>query len=95
MASLVEFLGATLGSLFFGSILYGILRPTVGVFVKTPTSRYLWSMLTTAICLVLFSAWGYSNGGSMNWQASSLYIPGLIIIALVFYLRDVRSKAAH
>lgn len=91
---MAEFLGATLGSMFFGAALYGLFRSAVSVFFKSPKSCFLISISLSAFCIVLLSAWGFANDGSMNWMMSSLYIPGLILVGFVIYRRDVRGKPA-
>lgn len=91
---IASFIGATLGSMLLGSVLYGVLRPAFGTLIKNSLSCYLISILLSASCVVLLSAWGLGNGGAMNWIMSSLYIPGLILVGFVFYRRDVRGKPA-
>jgi hypothetical protein len=94
---LAIFFGATLGAVVLGSILYALFRTAISFFVQSSKVRYLSSIVFSALCVILFSAWGYAGSasplgpysGSMNWIASLLYVPGLILIAFVFYRRDV------
>lgn len=97
---MVELFGATLGAVILGTLLYSLFRAAFGVFTKNLKTRYLISIMLNALCVVLFAAWGFANTGSavgpfgpfsgpMNWMASLLYVPGLTLIAFVFYRRDV------
>jgi hypothetical protein len=91
---LAIFLGATLGAVILGSILYCLFRAAVGVFVKNLKVRYLLSIVLTTLGVVPFSTWGYAISGSMDWIVSLLYVPGLIVVAIVFYRRDVIVSVA-
>ena len=91
---LAIFLGATLGAVILGSILYCLFRAAVGVFVKNLKVRYLVSIVLTTLGVVPFSTWGYAISGSMDWIVSLLYAPGLIVVAIVFYRRDVIVSVA-
>jgi len=94
LSSLAIFLGATLGAVILGSLLYSLFRAAVGVFVKSLKLRYLISIVLTTLGVVPFSTWGYAISGSMDWTFSLLYVPGLIVIAIVFYRRDVIVSVA-
>ena len=94
LSSLAIFLGATLGAVILGSILYCLFRAAVGVFVKNLKVRYLLSIVLTTLGVVPFSTWGYAISGSMDWIVSLLYAPGLIVVAIVFYRRDVIVSVA-
>lgn len=88
------FLGATLGAVILGSLLYSLFRAAVGVSVRNLKVRYLLSIVLTTLGVVPFSAWGYAISRSMDWTSSLLYVPGLTIIAIVFYRRDVIFSVA-
>jgi hypothetical protein len=94
LSSLAILLGATLGAVILGSILYSLFRAAVGVFVKNLKVRYLLSIVLTTLGVVPFSTWGYAISGSMDWILSLLYVPGLIFIAILFYRRDVIVSVA-
>jgi hypothetical protein len=94
LSFLAIFLGAALGAVILGSILYSLFRAAVGVFVKNLKVRYLLSIVLTTLGVVPFSTGGYAISDSVDWTFSLLYVPGLIIIAIVFYRRDVIVSVA-
>lgn len=83
MFDLGSLVGATIGGALFG-FLFGLLW---GKLFKSlqPDGRALLAAVFGWLSVGLLASWGYSDGGSLQFSAALMYVPGALIA--YFFLR--------
>lgn len=85
MGQILGLLAAALPLYLFG-LLAGLLAKD-----KEPDERAIFAAMGGWVIVFFVSAWGYGNGGAMQWSAGLLYIPAAVIA--FFMLRHHYRKA--
>ena len=72
--------GQLIGLLLAALPIY-LLGLLVGLFAKDkePDERAIYAAMGGWVVALFISAWGYSNGGSLRWNAGLFYIPAAAI----------------
>ena len=71
----------TLFGLILASLPIYLIGLLVGLFLKEkePDERAMFAAMGAWIAVFFISAWGFSNGQSMQWSAGLMYIPAAFI----------------
>ena len=75
----------TIVGLFFAALPLYLIGLLIGFFLKKhdPEERAMYAAIGAWFAAYFLAAWGFANGGPMNWTAGLLYIPAAILAFLL------------